>query len=359
MSLIARALWFRQDESLLARLLLSPLWLLSLVFGRVVVRRRAAWRRKALKVGARVVSVGNLTVGGAGKTPVTIEVVRRLTARGERVAVLSRGYGRKGEGKAVVVSDGERILLDARAAGDEPVLIARSCPGALVLVGADRASLAQLAVAWLGARTLVLDDGFQHLRLARDLDIVVIDGSNPFGNGHLMPRGPLREPKQALAHAGLIWLSKVDQASPDSIERLAAEVRRLTGADPVRSAYRVADVRRLEYDGGSVSLGPDALRGRRVYLLAAIARPESFARTVEGLGAEIAGATLLPDHAFFGDRRLEAAAAAARKAGAEAVVVTEKDAVRLAAPKTAGLPFLAVRVELDILAGEDRLAEAL
>ncbi len=343
---------------MLARLLLSPLWLLSLVFGLVVARRRAAWRRKALAVDARVISVGNLTVGGAGKTPVTIEVARRLAARGERVAILSRGYGRESEGE-VVVSDGERVLVDARTGGDEPVLIARSCPGSPVLVGPDRAKLARTAVERFGARTLVLDDGFQHLRLARDLDLVVVDGSNPFGNGHLMPRGPLREPKGALAHSGLVWLSKVDQASPESIERLAEEVRRLTGAEPVRSAYRVADVRRLEASGASVSLGSEALRGRRVHLLAAIARPESFVQTVESLGAEIAGAALLPDHAFLDERELAEAAAAAKRTGAEAIVMTEKDAARFSPPQAAELPFLVVRVELAILAGEDRLAEAL
>ncbi|HCF59086.1 MAG TPA: tetraacyldisaccharide 4'-kinase, partial [Myxococcales bacterium] len=200
-------------------------------------------------------------------------------------------------------------------------LIARSCPGSPVLVGPDRAKLARTAVERFGARTLVLDDGFQHLRLARDLDLVVVDGSNPFGNGHLMPRGPLREPKGALAHSGLVWLSKVDQASPESIERLAEEVRRLTGAEPVRSAYRVADVRRLEASGASVSLGSEALRGRRVHLLAAIARPESFVQTVESLGAEIAGAALLPDHAFLDERELAEAAAAAKRTGAEAIVM--------------------------------------
>lgn len=150
-------LWYRRREGLLARLLLGPLWLCSLVFGWIVRRRRRGAPRRATKVAAKVVSVGNLAVGGAGKTPIAIHLARRFAAEGRAPAVLSRGYGRARPHEPLVVSDGAAIGVSVQEAGDEPFLIARACPGVPVLVGPDRAALAQLAITRFGARTLVLD----------------------------------------------------------------------------------------------------------------------------------------------------------------------------------------------------------
>ncbi len=151
-----------------------------------------------------MVSVGNLAVGGAGKTPVALAIAGRLLAAGRRPAVLSRGYGATRTDDRVV-ADGDRVLLDAAEGGDEPVLLARRLPGLRVLCGPDRARLAVRAIA-LGADVLLLDDGFQHRRLRRDLDVVVLDASNAWGNGHCLPAGPNREPRSALGRAGLVWL---------------------------------------------------------------------------------------------------------------------------------------------------------
>jgi tetraacyldisaccharide 4'-kinase len=352
---LVQAHWYRREEPLAVRLLLAPLWLVSLLVASVAARRRARFGRPgaARRVGARVVSVGNLTVGGAGKTPVAVEIARRLHARGERPAVLSRGYGRKERGP-LVVSDGTTILADARAGGDEPLVIARALPEVPVLVGPDRAALAALAVERFGARSLVLDDGFQHLRLARDLDIVVVDASNPFGNGHPMPRGPLREGRAALRAAGLGWISKADQADPREVERLAQELRAATGREPVRSAYRVSGI--ADLDGAEQ--GTDCLRGKRVLLLAGLARPESFRRTLESCGAQIAGEAIFPDHHRFTDAELREVAESAGRLGAEAVALTAKDAARLGSARLA-VAARVVHVELQILAGEQSLAEAL
>ncbi len=351
---LVERLWYRRDEGLASAALLLPLLALSWVYRAVagLDRRRALARRRRAR--AKVVSVGNLTVGGAGKTPVAIHVARLLQARGERVAVLSRGYGRKGAAPVLWVSDGERILEAVEASGDEPQLLARGCPGAAVLVGPDRAALAEEAVERFGATALVLDDGLQHARLARDLDVVVIDASNPFGNGHLLPRGPLREPKAALARAGLVVLTKVDQASADEVEALSADVASLTQAPQARALYRVADV----LDGAGASRGAVWLSGRPVMLVAGLARPQSFRRTLEASGARVVAESLFPDHHFFAAAELASAARAAAAAGAEALAMTEKDAVRLASG-AAPAPLAVVRVELELRAGAGAIEQAL
>ncbi len=345
--------WYRREEGIAASVLLLPLSLLSLLFWALAAldRRIFASRRRAR---ARVVSVGNLTVGGAGKTPVAIHLARLLKARGEQVAVLSRGFGRRGGGAALVVSDPDGVRATVERSGDEPWLIARACPGVAVLVGKDRAQLADEAVASFGASALILDDGLQHHRLARDLDVVVLDASNPFGNGHLIPRGPLRERKSALARAGLVWLAKVDQASPGEVEALAAEVSALTAAPQVRSVYRVADV----LDGAGSSRGPDWLAGRRVMLVAGLARPQSFRRTLAAAGAQVVAEALFADHHWFTEVELCTAARQAREAGAQALALTEKDAVRL--PRGAwGAPLAVVRIELEVRAGSEAVDRAL
>lgn len=351
---LVESLWYRRDEGLAAAVLLFPLLLLSFLYRAAAAldRRRGIARRRRAR--APVVSVGNLTAGGAGKTPVAIHLARLLQARGERVAVLSRGYGRRSAGPVLWVSDGARVLEGVEDSGDEPQLIARACPGAAVLVGPDRSRLADEAVERFGATALVLDDGLQHARLARELDVVVVDASNPFGNGHVLPRGPLREGKAALGRAGLVILSRVDQAAPEEVEALSAEVASLSGAPQVRAYYRVADV----LDGAGLSRGPDWLRGRRVMLLAGLARPRSFRSTLAASGAQVVAEALFADHHFFTEAELASAGQAARAAGAEALAMTEKDAVRLAR-EAAPMPVAIVRVELEVRAGAGAIDRAL
>jgi tetraacyldisaccharide 4'-kinase len=352
------AIWWGRPGPL-ARLLAAPLLLAALLF-----RLGAALRgwlfdaglRRATRAAVPVVSIGNVAVGGAGKTPVAIAVAARLAGRGRKVAVLSRGYGAT-RGDPRVVSDGARCLLGAAEGGDEPVLIARRLPGAAVLCGPRRAALLPLAGA-LGAEVLVLDDGFQHRALARDLDIVVLDAANPFGNGRLLPAGPNREPRAALRRAGLVWLSRVDQAAPEALERLRALARDATGRPPVESRHAPVDVLdgRLER-----SLGLSALRGRRAVLLAAIARPAAFRRTVEALGAQVVAERCFVDHHRFTEAELAGLLPARAEGGGEPalVVTTEKDAVRLPAAWAADPRLRVVRIEAEILAGEEGLERAL
>jgi tetraacyldisaccharide 4'-kinase len=304
---------------------------------------------------APVVSIGNLAVGGAGKTPAAIAVARRLAARGRTVAVLSRGFG-AARADARVVADGARILLDAAAAGDEPLLVARRLPGARVLCGPRRAVLARTAVRDLGADALLLDDGFQHRGLARDLDVVVLDAANPFGNGRLLPAGPNREPRSALRRAGLVWLSRADQAEAGALPRLRALARAATGKDPVESRHAPVDV----LDGALArGFGADALQGRRVLLLAGIARPEGFRRTLAAMGAVLAAERLFRDHHRFGPDDLADALRAAEASRCDLVVTTEKDAVRLPPDAAADPRLRAVRIEAEIVRGEEILDAAL
>ena len=357
MTLLEKA-WWRQTPSLERRAWLAPLWPVELAFRGVVGLRRIAYDRRWLGVtdaAAPVISVGNLTVGGAGKTPVTLAIATRLAARGRRVAVLSRGYGATRTDPRLV-ADGERVLLSADEGGDEPVLLARRLPGVLVLCGPRRAELAALATSRHGATALLLDDGFQHRALARDLDVVVLDAANPFGNRHLLPAGPNREPRAALGRAGLVWLSRVDQAEPERLERLRVLAFRHTGRGPVESRHAPLDLLDATL---TRSRGLAAARGKRVLLLSGLARPDAFRRTVEGLGAEVVAERRHPDHHRFTATDLEAARRAADASRADLILTTEKDAVRLP-PEVAAEPRLAVvRIEAEILSGEAALQAVL
>jgi tetraacyldisaccharide 4'-kinase len=356
MSLLER-IWWAPEGGRIAPLL-APLAVAEAAFRAGAALRARLYERGVLaaaSAGVPVISIGNVAVGGAGKTPAAIAVAARLAARGRNVAVLSRGYGAS-RTDARIVADGARLLLGAAEAGDEPALLARRLPGVAVLCGPRRAELARLAVRRLGADALVLDDGFQHRALARDLDVVVLDAANPFGNGHLLPRGPNREAPAALRRAGLVWLSRVDQADAAAVERLRALAREATGRGPVASRHAPVDV----VDGTLArSLGKDALRGERVLLLSGLARPGAFRRTVEALGAAVGAERAYPDHHRFTDAELGEALRAAEAAGCARVVMTEKDAVRLPPAWAADARLCAVRIVAEIVEGEGLLDESL
>lgn len=351
-------IWWSAHPGVGGALLAPPLRAAEAVFRAGAALRGALYDRgllRAARAGAPVISIGNLVVGGAGKTPAAIAVGARLLARGRAVAVLSRGYG-AARSDPRVVADGARVLLTAEEGGDEPVLVARRLPGARVLCGPRRAELARTAVEALGADALLLDDGFQHRALWRELDVVVVDAASAFGNGRLLPAGPNREPPDALRRAGLVWLSRVDQAEARELARLRELARGATGRDPVESRHAPRDV----LDGALArSYGAAALRGRRVLLLAGIARPAGFRRTLAALGAEVGAERLYPDHHRFAPGELDGVRRAADAAGCELVVTTEKDAVRLPPALAADPRLRAVRIDAEIIAGAGALDAAL
>jgi len=271
------------------------------------------------RVNARVISFGNITAGGSGKTPAVIERARAEFSAGRRVAVLTRGYGTRQGRHPVAVDTADRPERLYDLLGDEPALIAMKCPGIVVVKCADRVAGARMAIEKFGCDTLILDDGFQHVRLARDENVCVIDAANPFGNGWLIPRGILREKPQAVRRATHILLTHGDRAG-----RLDPVLRQLKSFNPdapirmtrhaPRSLWRVKDGQPLDLS---------ALRGKTISAACAIAVPESFFQTLRGLGAEIEHERPFPDHAPLPKDALAAPGL---------VVVTEKDAVKLTNP---------------------------
>jgi len=321
--------------------------ILGRAFGAVGSLRAAAYRRGLLpreRLSGPVVSVGNLGVGGSGKTPVVARVAEILRDAGEPVSVLSRGYGGTFRGEALVVSDGSAVLAGAAEAGDEPVMLARALPGVVVAVGPRRDVVGRAVEARFGRRVHVLDDGFQHLRLERDLDLVCLDVRDLEDSP--MPAGRLREGPSAIGRADVVLLTRLEAASEAEIRGLEARL----GRD---RTFRVG--RRL--DGWRTLDGKPATPPARPFLLAAIARPERFERDVAGDGFPVVGRAFFRDHHRFRTEDLAGVEARARAAGADAVVTTAKDAVRLEGTSL-GLPVLVLAIAATI-ADEGRLRERL
>jgi len=322
--------------------------LLGTAFGAIAALRVEAYRSNLLprhRLAGPVVSVGNLGIGGSGKTPVVQRVAEILTAAGEPVAILSRGYGGRFSGEALVVSDGTSVLASAAEAGDEPVMLARSMPGVVVAVGARRDVVGRAVEARFGRRVHVLDDGFQHLRLERDLDLVCLDVRDL--EDEPLPAGHLRERPAALSRADLVLLTRLEAASEPELRALE------TRLGPERS-FRVE--RRLA--GWRTLRGAEAAPPASAFLLAAIARPERLEHDVNAAGVPVVGRAFFRDHHRFRADELGAAAERARAAGAEAIVTTAKDAVRLEALSQPGLPVIVLRVEARV-PDEPRLRERL
>lgn len=297
-------------------------------------------------VACPVVSIGNLTVGGTGKTPATELAVRTLLDLGRRPAVVSRGYGRRTTGMQIV-ADTASIRLDAEDAGDEPFLLARRLPGVPVVVGSNRWEAAGLAMERFAVDTIVLDDGFQHRTLAKDLEIVMARVDRPWGNGRLLPAGPLREPLAALARAHLVVVTGVDRA--EDLAEVSAVVRRYAANVPVLGGRYVptecweAGIRR------TVPL--PALAGTRLLAFAGIAAPHGFERTLAELGVAIEGVIPFPDHHWYSPADVEALEARASGLGMDGFITTEKDWVRLRKLRLPRRPLYVLGVRLELLAG--------
>jgi tetraacyldisaccharide 4'-kinase len=301
-------------------MLRACLKLLSLPYRSAVAARNRLYDRgifRQEKLPCPVISVGNLTVGGTGKTPTVILLATLLRDKGRRPAVLSRGYGGSAQARVNTVSDGKRILTRWRQSGDEPVLIAGTVPGVPVLTGPRRILTGRVAVERFGADVLILDDAFQHRALFRDLDIVMLDAARPFGNGSLLPRGPLREPQEALHRAHLFIRTG----------RMEREDASLPPLPTFRGVHRPREL--VEAATGR-ALPLTELKGAKVFAFAGIGSPEAFRQSLTALGAQIVSFRAFPDHHPYTLDDLEALRSQAGKCGAGWIVTTEKDGVRLA-----------------------------
>lgn len=302
---------------------------LGALYGVLVDARNKAYetgRKTPQSLDRPVVSVGNLALGGTGKTPFVAELARLLSAEGWLTCILSRGYGRAGSDAPRIVSDMHRVREGATTAGDEPFLLARQLPGVSVVVGADRVAAGRLAQEQLPVHVFILDDGFQHRALKRDIDIVMLDASDPWRGG-LLPQGRLRERPEALARASLIVLSRTHRASAEGLQGLKEDLARLAPKVPVLATRAwIPGVRPVPH-GRAESLA--AIKGRRVLGFAGIARPEAFWQDLEQVGCSLVGRRAFRDHHPYSLDDVRSLARQAEEVGADCMVTTEKDAVRL------------------------------
>ena len=285
-----------------------------------------------------MVSVGNLHWGGTGKTPLVAAIARHLAASGVRVAILSRGYGRSGHGALLVSRADGAPAVDARLAGDEPAWLARELPGVAVAVAERRAAAGRLCLERLAPppELFLLDDGFSHLALARDLDLVVLPASDPFGGGRLPPSGRLREPLAAVARADAVLLVRAPGREPADPHAVAATLERCGFAG---SLFTVDTEVAAPRDRQGAALEPD----RAALLVTGVARPERVRASAEALGVRLLGHLALRDHEPYGKAILARIEERRRELGAEVVLTTGKDLVKLAGRLVAPLYELPVR----------------
>lgn len=323
----------RGVTAVLARLGLS---IASIPYGLAVRARNrlfdTGWKTRH-RAGVPVVSVGNLTLGGTGKTPCVEYLARFSRERGVRVAILSRGYGGSG------------------GANDEALVLEDNLPDVPHLQGADRVALAAAAVEELEAELLILDDGFQHRRLARDLDVVLLDATDPFGQERLFPRGLLREPPSSLWRADAVMLTRCDQVPEANVKQLADRCRRLSPTRPV-VATEHRPVTWLQH--GRPPRPVDALRGRPVAAFSGIGNPESFRRTLRDVGVEAVAFRTFPDHHAYTRGDVDDLGGWARQQPTDTVLATtQKDAVKLRIDRLGERDLLALRVGLHVRPGPD------
>lgn len=344
---------------------------LSLLFGLLIRFRCWLYRTRIFRsrsLGCLVVVVGNLTVGGTGKTPIVEKFARSLAARGRKVAILSRGY--KGKQASIykriwrsiihapvpppkVVSDGKNVLLDSEVAGDEPYMLAKNLPGVVVLVDKDRVKAGSYAIEVFGADTLILDDGYQYLRLKGRLNLLLIDKTNPFGNGRELPRGILREPIRHLKRASYIFLTKSD-GQPDL--ELEETIRKYHPSVEIIECNH--EPQYLQAVGNCKRLSLEDLAGLRIAAFSAIASPDSFEKSLRSYGAELLFTKRFLDHHRYSHDELYEFFRKAQAQGVDMIITTEKDAVRVPEDMVTSVPLYFLRLEINILKGGNDFEKA-
>lgn len=350
-----------------ADLLRGVLRALSWLYLLIVQARLGLYRRRYFRpssMGCLAISIGNLTVGGTGKTPVVEMLAKALHQGGRRVAILSRGYKSVPKPMVVrlwekfskrrelfaprVVSDGTSLLLDSRVAGDEPFMLANNLPGVVVLVDRDRVKSGLYAIREFGADTLILDDGYQYVKMRRAIEIALIDRQAPFGNGFLLPRGTLREPPGNLRRATHIFITKCDESSN---AELIAEIRKNNRTAGIIECTHRPILLRNFITGETLPLS--TLRGWKVGTLCGIAMPESFEGALRMLGADIQLSKAYTDHHRYTQREIETFIRRCVRRGVDAIITTEKDAVRIPRILEPEVPIHYLRVEIQILHGHE------
>ena len=345
---------------------------LSGLYSVIMNVRLALYEHRILRsttLGCQVISVGNLTVGGTGKTPVVEVFARALQENGRKVAILSRGYKKAELPFSVklknwltfntptqqpprIVSDCERLLLDSAMGGDEPYMLATNLPKVAVLVDKDRVKSGRYAIQKLGCDTLILDDGFQYLRLKHRVDIVLVDRTNPFDNGYVLPRGLLRESHRHLSRATFIFITK---STGDGSPELRRQIRELNEHAEIAECRHSPRYLQRIYSDERLPL--NALQGMKVSALSGIAAPRGFEETIERLGGELVYRKRYADHHRYTQQEILDLINNSRDRGADAIITTEKDAVRLPWVERCDIPMYYLRVEIELLSGAEDFQE--
>lgn len=354
-----------RDQSGGINFLLAVLKGLSVLFSAAVAVRYFLYRIEVLRrhpLGIQVISIGNVTAGGTGKTPVTEIFARTLAAEGRKVAILSRGYRRKEAPwwqrlftqvvvPPLVVSDGKHVLLDSATGGDEPYMLASNLPGVAVIVDRNRVKAGRYAVKRFGCDTLILDDGFQYQKLKHSTEVVLVDATNPFGNGNMLPRGILREPVRNLARADIIFLTKCR----GDVSAVKAEIRRHNQTAEIVECNHVPKSLKDVWSREEFPLA--WLEGKTVCTLSGIASPKGFENSLRHLGAKVVWCERYADHHRYDSSEVLYALNRTADMGADALVTTEKDAVRFPRFETSPVRCLYLRIAIEILAGGESFTE--
>ncbi|MCB1071033.1 MAG: tetraacyldisaccharide 4'-kinase [Verrucomicrobia bacterium] len=354
----------RRDKAALA--IGGLLRLLSYVFGSVVQLRLFMYSSGILRphtLGCQVISIGNLTVGGTGKTPIVEVFARNLQKSGRKVAILSRGYKkdekpwiervfREHKTPPRVVSDGERLLLDSAMSGDEPFMLASNLRDVVVIVDKDRVKAGKYAIREYGCDTLILDDGFQYLTLKHRLDIVLVDRTNPFGNRQMLPRGILRERVRNIKRAGFIFITK---SNGDGAVELKKQLRELNPNAEISECRHSPKHLQNVYTKERLPL--DALKGLKVAAVSGIAMPKGFEDELIRLGAQVLYHKRYADHHRYSQQEILDVINRGLQREVDMIVTTEKDAVRFPMIERLDVPICFLRVEIEMLSGANAFNE--
>ena len=345
--------------------LLSVLKGVSFIFSAVVSIRYFLYRTGLMRrypLGIQVISIGNVTAGGTGKTPVTEIFARTLAAEGRKVAILSRGYRRKEAPwwqrmftqviePPLVVSDGKRVLLDSATGGDEPYMLASNLPGVAVVVDRNRVKAGRYAISRLGCDTIILDDGFQYQKLKHSVEVVLVDATNPFGNGNMLPRGILREPARNLKRADIIFLTKCR----GDVSAVKEEIRKYNRTAEIVVCNHSPRVLKDVWSREEYPLS--WLEGKTLCTLSGIASPKGFENSLRHLGARVVWCDRYADHHRYDSSEVLYALNRTADMGADALVTTEKDAVRFPRFETTPVKCLYLRIAIEIFEGAENFTQ--